>query len=153
MWYTAGMTTIYLDTCSLHRPVDDKSHGRIAVEAEAILAVLALCETGTVVLITSAVITFEVERNPHPQRKAFVLGVLAAARQTLAITDATRQRAKTLEAAGFRALDALHLAVAEAGHVTYFCTCDDRLLKKAKTRTDITLRVVSPLELAQEVLP
>lgn len=147
------MTTIYLDTCSLHRPVDDKSHGRIAVEAEAILAVLALCETGVASLISSTVIDFEVERNPHPQRKAFVLGVLAIAQQTLAITDAMRQRAKTLEAAGFRALDALHLAVAEAGHVTYFCTCDDRLLKKAKTRTDITLRVVSPLELAQEVLP
>ena len=147
------MTTTYLDTCSLHRPVDDKSHGRIAVEAEAILAVLALCETGAVALLTSAVIAFEVERNPHPQRKAFVLGVLAIAQQTLAITDATRQRAKTLEAAGFRALDALHLAVAEEGRVTYFCTCDDRLLKKAKTRTDITIRVVSPLELAQEILP
>lgn len=147
------MTTIYLDTCSLHRPVDDKSQGRIAVEAEAILAVLALCETGAVSLISSAVIHFEVDRNPHPQRKAFVFGVLASAQQTLAITDAARQRAKRLEADGFRALDALHLAVAEAGGVTYFCTCDDRLLKKAKARTDIRLRVVSPLELAQEILP
>ena len=54
---------------------------------------------------------------------------------------------------GLRHLDALHLAAAEAEAVDYFCTCDDRFFKKAKARTDIAVRVVSPLELAQEVLP
>src|SRR6266498_42563 len=153
MWYTCCMTTVYLDTCSLHSPLDDKSQLRIAVEAEAILAVLSLCETGALSLILSAVIQFEVDRNPHPQRKAFVAGILAHAQQTIGLTDAIEQRAKGLETAGFKALDALHLAAAEAGRVNYFCTCDDRLLKKAKTRADIALNVVSPLELAQEVLP
>jgi predicted nucleic acid-binding protein len=147
------MTTVYLDTCSLHRPLDDKTQARIAVEAEAILAILSLCETGALSLVSSAVVQFEVERNPHPQRKAFVSGILAYAQHTIALTDAIEHRAKELEAAGFKPLDALHVAAAEAGQVNYFCTCDDRLLNKAKTRADIAVKVVSPLQLAQEVLP
>jgi predicted nucleic acid-binding protein len=147
------MTTVYFDTCSLHRPLDDKTQARIAVEAEAILAILSLCEIGALSLISSAVVQFEVDRNPHPQRKAFVAGILAYAEHTIPLSDAIEQRAKVLETAGFKALDALHLAAAEVERVNYVCTCDDRLLKKAKARADIALMVVSPLELAQEVLP
>jgi hypothetical protein len=35
--------------------------------------------------------------------------------------------------AGVKALDALHLAAAEAGKADYFCTCDDRFLRRAKS--------------------
>jgi hypothetical protein len=42
---------IYLDNCSLQRPLDDKTQIRIALEAEAILSVLALCEAGGLELI------------------------------------------------------------------------------------------------------
>ena len=38
----------YLDTCSLQRPLDDKSQLRIQLEAEAILAILMLCKDGDV---------------------------------------------------------------------------------------------------------
>jgi predicted nucleic acid-binding protein len=142
---------VYLDTCSLHRPLDDKAQVRIALEAEAVLAVLTLCEAGAITLISSAVLLFEVERNPHPQRKAFVSEVLARATIVVELTDPITQRAKELERRGFKALDALHLASAEAGGIDYFCTCDDRLLKKAKAQTDLAISVFSPLELAQEI--
>ena len=52
---------------------------------------------------------------------------------------------------GFKALDALHLALAEAGRVDYFCTSDDKLLKRAKRLGGILVKVVSPVELAEEV--
>jgi predicted nucleic acid-binding protein len=32
-----------------------------------------------------------------------------------------------------------------------FCTCDDRVLKKAGNQKDLRVRVVSPLQLAEEV--
>ena len=51
-----------------------------------------------------------------------------------------------------RTLDALHLASAEAEAVEYLCTCDDRLLSRAKIQSDFATKVVSPFELAQEVL-
>ena len=34
---------IYLDTCSLQRPLDNKTQLRVMVESEAVLGLLALC--------------------------------------------------------------------------------------------------------------
>jgi hypothetical protein len=60
---------IYLDMCSVQRPLDTKTQPRIAVEAEAILGVLMLCEAGQVELMTSDALGFELESNTHPVRK------------------------------------------------------------------------------------
>ena len=49
------------------------------------------------------------------------------------------------------AFDALHLACAEAGSVDYFCSCDDRLLKKAKLQSDLKMKTMSPLDLVEEL--
>ena len=68
---------IYLDMCSIQRPLDTKSQPRIAVEAEAVLGVLMLCEAGQVDLMTSD--AFELERNPRPVRKEYALKVLSKA--------------------------------------------------------------------------
>ena len=87
---------IYLDTCSLHRPLDDKSQPRIALEAEAILAVLSLCEREQLTLVSSEVLTFEVDRNPHPQRKAFATEVLARAKHTITVSEAVEHERRVL---------------------------------------------------------
>ncbi len=92
----------------MHRPLDDKSQPRIALEAEAILAILSLCEREQLTLASSEVLMFDVDRNPHPQRKAFATEVLAQAKHTIVVSEAVAQRAKTLEQDGFRALEALH---------------------------------------------
>nr|VFK11339.1 MAG: hypothetical protein BECKLPF1236A_GA0070988_1005215 [Candidatus Kentron sp. LPFa]VFK29956.1 MAG: hypothetical protein BECKLPF1236C_GA0070990_100997 [Candidatus Kentron sp. LPFa] len=44
---------IYLDTCCIQRPLDDRLQPRIDLEAEAILAVLDLIESGAVRLLSS----------------------------------------------------------------------------------------------------
>jgi predicted nucleic acid-binding protein len=43
------------------------------------------------------------------------------------------------------------LASAEEGLADFFCTCDDRFLKKAKASKGIKTKVVSPVELIAEV--
>jgi len=53
---------------------------------------------------------------------------------------------------GFKGADALHLACAEAAQVDYFCSCDDRLIRRAKTVQSLQVKVVSPLELAEEIV-
>jgi len=63
---------IYLDMCSLQRPLDTKTQLRISVEAEAILGVLALCESGETELIGSDVLLFEAERSPQPVRRRWI---------------------------------------------------------------------------------
>ncbi|BAJ62355.1 PIN domain-containing protein [Anaerolinea thermophila] len=51
---------------------------------------------------------------------------------------------------GLQPLDALHLALAETGKADYFCTCDDRLLRKSK-QIELQVKGVSPVELIQEI--
>jgi predicted nucleic acid-binding protein len=123
---------VYLDTCSLQRPLDDRSQPRIAVEAEAILGILGLCETGVIDLVSSEVLQFEIDQIRNPQRKALILQILAGAHTTIQLTDIMALRAKQLELSGIKTFDALHLATAETAQVDYFCTCDDRLLKKVR---------------------
>jgi hypothetical protein len=60
---------IYLDCCSLQRPFDDRSQPRIAVEAEAILVILALCESERLNLISSDALLFEIGLIPEQDRK------------------------------------------------------------------------------------
>ena len=143
---------VYFDTCSLSRPVDDETNPRVLVESEAIVALLALGESGSLNLMSSNILTYEVDRTSQPQRRAFVSAVLQQASSFASLTREIEQRAEMLVQRGFKAIDALHVAAAEAGQADYFCTCDDRLLKKAKQQHDLLVKVVSPLELADEVL-
>ena len=69
----------------------------------------------------------------------------------IAINDIIEERARLFVADGIQPLDALHLASAEAAAVDYLCTCDDRFLKKACQRTDLTVKVVSPVALIEEL--
>jgi predicted nucleic acid-binding protein len=142
---------IYLDVCTIQRPLDSVSHLRVALEAEAVLGILALCETGQVEIVSSDALVYETEQNPWPVRQEHAWAVLSKAREHIGLTEETEQRAQYLVEQGFKPLDALHLAMAEAGDVDYFCTCDDRLLKRASRVRGLQVRVVSPLELAKEL--
>jgi predicted nucleic acid-binding protein len=143
---------IYLDNCCLQRPLDDKSQIRVQLEAEAILAVLTFCENQEIQLVSSAILEFEQRRNPHPQRQAYVEEILAKAAIFVELTNKITVRGKELEKNGFKGADALHLACAESEQVDYFCSCDERLLRRAKTLKVVHVKVVSPLELVEEII-
>ena len=49
-------------------------------------------------------------------------------------------------------MDALHLASAVVNDINYFCTTDDKFLKKAKKVETLKTISLSPLELIAEVL-
>jgi predicted nucleic acid-binding protein len=59
--------------------------------------------------------------------------------------------ARRLEVSGLKPLDALHLAFASTSKVDYFCTCDDKFLKKAKSFARLNIKVVSPTGLVMEL--
>jgi predicted nucleic acid-binding protein len=143
---------VYLDLCSIQRPLDTKSNPRISVEAEAVLGILALCLAGQLDLVSSEALVFETERNPYPVRKQYALEVLSTAKIHVDIDAKVEKRAKELQSGGVKPLDALHLASAEAAQADYFCTCDDRLLKRAQEMVEKQTRVVSPIELIIEVV-
>ncbi len=144
---------VYLDARSLQRPMDDRSQPRINVEAEAVLTILRLVETGQVELLSSEALQFEIDRIPDADRRARGNEMLELASQTLELVDEIETQTAAIIQSGVKALDALHLAFASWAKADYFCTCDDKLLKKAKRLKTLDTTVVSPLQLIAEVAP
>jgi predicted nucleic acid-binding protein len=142
---------IYLDCCGLQRPFDDRSQPRIAVEAEAVLVILALCESDHLRLISSEALLFEISRIPDQARKDDALAILKLAREVVELTTKVEALARRLGASGLKPLDALHLASASSAKADYFCTCDDKFLRKAKSLEGLGTTVVSPTELVMEL--
>ena len=60
------------------------------------------------------------------------------------LNNAIKVRGLALERAGLRALDALHLACAEAMGAEVFLTCDDRLLRRYSGQ----MRIENPVTFA-----
>src|ERR1044071_8300207 len=144
---------VYLDACCLQRPLDDRSQPRVNVEAEAVLTILGLVESGELKLISSDALEFEVDRTPDAERLASAREILKLASRIIRLDDDIESEAETLVDSGFKPLDALHLALAAHGKVEYFCTCDDRLRKNAQRLGSLKIAVVSPLELVDKVVP
>jgi len=144
---------VYLDACSLQRPLDDRTQPRINVEAEAVLTILSLVESGDLELLSSEALQFEIACIPNGDRQVRAREMLMLARQILKLTDEVETQAATFVKAGIKPMDALHLACASQTKADYFCTCDDKLLKKSQRLRTLDTNVVSPLQLIAEVTP
>lgn len=142
---------VYLDSCSLQRPLDSKDQIRIVLESEAVLVIIALCEMGHIDLSSSEILLFENQQITNASRREFALEILRKANRFVQLDDEIKSRAKEFTDAGVMALDALHLASAEKAEADYFCTCDDKLLKKAKALCEPKMKVVSPVRLLEEI--
>ena len=143
---------IYLDCCCLQRPFDDQTQPRIKVEAEAVLAILASVQAGDVSLLSSEALHYEVNRIPDDGRRSEVKAVLALANEYLEITQGAELLAESLESSGIFPMDAIHLALASTADADFFCTCDDKLLRKCRAMSELGCNVVSVLGLVAEVL-
>jgi predicted nucleic acid-binding protein len=121
---------LYLDNSVLNRPFDDQRQPRIWLEALSFSHVLTLIEAGEARLIRSPIHDLENNRNPFPLRRRWIEKCLHLAEATVELNDSVKSRALALEHAGMKALDALHLACAEAGGAERFLTCDDRLIRR-----------------------
>lgn len=143
---------VYLDACSLQRPLDDRSQPRVNLEAEAVLTLLGLVEDGQLELVSSEVLEFEVDRTPDAQRRAAGRDILKLAGQTLRVDEEVEAAASAFMQSGIKPVDALHLAFASWAAVEYFCTCDDKLRKKAQRFRSLKTTVVTPLELVLKVV-
>jgi predicted nucleic acid-binding protein len=121
------------------------------VEAEAVLVILSLCESERLNLISSDALLFEIGQIPEQERKDDALAILKIAKETIELTPEIESLAGRLGASGLKPLGALHLAFASASKVDYFCTCDDKFLKKTKGFEGLNIKVVSPTELVMEI--
>jgi hypothetical protein len=144
---------IYLDACSLQRPLDDRSQPRINIEAEAVLTILRLVESGHLELLSSEVLRFEIDCIPNQYRKVQANEMLKLATHVIELNDEIEAQADSFVNAGVKPLNALHVASASWAKAEYFCACDDKLLKKRHDLKNLATEVVSPLQLVAEVAP
>ncbi len=121
------------------------------LEAQAVLGVLALCESGKADIVASEALVFESDANPDSVRRDFADQAIAKASQFIRISPLIKADAQKFIDAGIKPLDALHLASAIAAKANFLCTCDDRFLKKARTLDTTPTKIVSPLELVSEL--
>lgn len=140
---------IYLDICSIQRPLDTLNQTRVRLEAEAILGVLEKVDAGGIELVSSTVLELELARNTLAVRREHGEKVLARAIEVIVVDEMIEERALTFTEKGVAAMDAFHLAAAESALLDYFCTCDDKFYRRAKRITDLAIKVVNPLELIE----
>ncbi|WP_438317664.1 hypothetical protein ACP6EK_02950 [Candidatus Caldatribacterium sp. SIUC1] len=95
---------------------------------------------------------YEISRIPDEERRYRVFLLAPVARTRQKVNRPVQVRAQELERLGFKALDALHIACAEAGGVRVLLTTDDRTLNTAqKIRGDLRVRVANPVLWLMEV--
>ena len=142
------MALVYLDNCTLQRPLDDRIQFRVRVEAEAVEAIIREAELGRIQLLNSDVLISESGAAPDPTRRDFAAGTLQLAVRTIPLDEVIEDRARPYKAAGIKSLDALHLASAVEAGADFFCTTDDPFFRKASVANTAGVRVVTPPDLA-----
>jgi predicted nucleic acid-binding protein len=140
---------LYLDLNCFNRPFDDQSQDRIAREAAAVFSLLHRIVDGLDQLAWSAVLEFENSQHPLMDRRTEIARWAHRAVVNVAISDRVSARAQTLTEAGFGALDAAHVACAEAAACDCLLTCDDRFMRRAR-RVQLAVQVQNPVEYLEE---
>ena len=143
---------IYFDNCAIQRPLDNRSNLRVRVEAEAVIALLELIEDGSLMMVSSDVLFYELSKTPDPERVSYGMKFLSLGNTTLSLNKQTVSMAKFFVSKGLKPVDALHLAIASENNIDYFCTCDDRFIKRSKEISLIKTRVLLPTELLNQAL-
>jgi predicted nucleic acid-binding protein len=147
------MRTFYLDLCCLNRPFDDQHQPRVRLEAEAVLGLIQLARLGELGWIGSDVLNLESSRNPDADKREKVEVLLSAATSTVTAGAHESERGRELQALGFTAFDALHIACAERAAVDVLLTTDDRLRRRAQREASkLAVRVENPAKWYPEAI-
>ena len=97
-------------------------------------------------IISSEAVAFEISRDPDEESrdaKQFLDEEVRS--EVVTLTEPIKTRARELGSFGFRNMDALHLACAEAACAAWLLTTDDRLLRRAhKLRARLKVEVDNP---------
>jgi hypothetical protein len=116
------MRTFYLDLCCLNRPFDEQHQPRVRLEAAAVLGSIHLAILGELRWIASDALELESSRNSDADKRAEVDTLMDTATSKVTVGPQETQRGRELQALGFEAFDALHIACAERASVDALLT-------------------------------
>jgi len=98
---------------------------------------------------TCGLTDFENAQHPLVDRRTEIALWAQRAVMNVSISEQVSSRAQSLTEAGFGALDATHVACAEAATCDCLLTCDDRLIRAAR-RVHLAVHVRNPVEFMEE---
>ncbi len=91
-------------------------------------------------------------QNPNADKRERVRSLDSFAHKVIRTDRKVLSRGKAIQAFGFGAHDALHLACAEAARADFFLTTDDRLVRIAKRKEkELYVHVANPLNWLEEM--
>ncbi|MEB3289817.1 MAG: PIN domain-containing protein [Leptolyngbya sp.] len=137
-----------MDTSAYNRPFDDQTQPKIFLETQAVVIILQMVEAKAIELVRSSVLDYENSRNPYLLKQEAMSRYLKLAEVRQEVNEVIRQRAEALEQNGLKAMDALHVACAEALNSHYFITCDKRLINRC---SELTMKVINPVDFILEM--
>ncbi len=115
----------------------------------AVFLILQRVVEGADQLAWSPVLDFENSQHPLMDRRTEIARWALRAVVNVALGEQIMRRARELSDAGIAALDAAHIAAAEAGACDRLLTCDEQLIRRAR-RLGLALRVQTPVEYLEE---
>jgi len=142
------MLKVYLDTSTYNHPFDDQTQPKICLESQAVGIIFQMVETRMVDLVSSSVLEYENSRNPYLIKQEAMNRYLQSAGSRQIVDESIRQRSEQLEHNGLKAIDALHVACAEAISSDYLITCNKRLINRCSS---LMLKVVNPVNFVLEI--
>ncbi len=123
-------TLIYMDLCCFNRPFDDQHSPSIYLETEAKLFVQDAIKNGELDVCWSYMLSYENSANPDKERRKAIQYWRDLSQVIILENERILAQATTLNAQGFGAKDALHIACAVEGKAGYFLTTDKGILRK-----------------------
>jgi predicted nucleic acid-binding protein len=149
---STSVTRVYFDTCCLNRPFDDQTQEQIRRESRPILRILARLHRREWAWISSTHVDGELAQTPDPVRRGRVQQVATLAHEVVRVRDETEKRALRLQALGFGAGDALHIACAEEGKADVLLTTDQAFVRRAaRHASELGVPVRNPLTFIAEM--
>lgn len=142
------MTRVYLDTSVYNRPFDDQTQPKIFLETQAVTLILQMAAAQLINLVSSSVLEYENSLNPFPIKQQAMNRYLQMATIRQQVDETMQQRAEQLEQQGIKAIDALHVACAEAANSDYFLTCDKRLINRCQ---GLPIKTLNPVDFILEI--
>jgi hypothetical protein len=140
------MTLIYMDYNCFQRGFDDPRQVRIQLEALACQEVFTRAEKGVIQLVWSFMHEDETILCPFPDRKYAVFRLAMLCQVRMGPREEIRDLAQLFQKqARLSAKDAIHLACASCAAANVFLTCDDILVRQAKS-LKLDLSILNPVD-------
>jgi hypothetical protein len=142
---------LYLDTCCYNRPFDDQTDDKIHMESESIISIIKLFSKKQIEILGSEIIDYEISKISDIIKQQKVMEISTIVKIKLLIDDKAEERALFLESLGFKAFDALHIAIAEINKLDIFISTDKKIIDLSNRIAEkMLINIRNPLNFIKE---